>query len=61
MPKIFEQLLLIYSKYKQDSLVNYLHKLIIPKFNAFDELELLENSISKRIGNDIIFDDEKKN
>ena len=60
MAKMFEQLLLIYSKYKQDTLVNYLHKLTIPKFNAFDELEKVENSISKRIGNDIIYDDEKK-
>ena len=59
MAKMFEQLLLIYCKFKQDTLVNYLHKLVIPKFNAFDELEQLEKSISKRIGNDIIYDNEK--
>ena len=58
--KMFNQLLLIYATYKQDELVNYLHKLLIPKFNAFDELEKLENSISKRIGNDIVYDEEKK-
>ena len=40
--------------------MNYLHKLLIPKFNAFDELEKLENSIAKRIGNDIVYDEEKK-
>ena len=61
MAKMFDQLLLIYSTYKQDTLVNYLHKLLIPKFNAFDELEKLENAISKKIGNDIIYDQEKKN
>ena len=60
MAKIFDQLLLIYATYKQDGLVNYLHKLLIPKFNAFDELEKLENAISKKIGNDVIYDDEKK-
>ena len=60
MAKIFDQLLLIYATYKQDGLVNYLHKLLIPKFNAFDELGKLENAISKKIGNDVIYDDEKK-
>ena len=61
MAKMFSQLLLIYATYKQDELVNYLHKLVfIPKCNAFDELEKLETSISKKIGNDIIFDEEKK-
>ena len=58
--KMFDQLLLIYATYKQDTLVNYLHKLLIPKYNAFDELEKLENVISKKIGNDVIYDDEKK-
>ena len=58
--KMFNQLLLIYATYKQDILVEYLHKLLIPKCNAFDELEKLENSISKRIGNEIQYDEEKK-
>ena len=58
--KMFHQLLLIYATYKQDLLVEYLHKLLIPKFNAFDELEKLENSITKRIGNEIQYDEEKK-
>ena len=58
--KMFNQLLIIYTTYKQYELVNYLHKLLIPKFNAFDELEKIENSISKRIGNDNEFDEEKK-
>ena len=58
--KMFYQLLLIYTTYKQYELVNYLHKLLIPKFNAFNELEKLENSISKRIGNDNEYDEEKK-
>ena len=57
---MFYQLLLIYTTYKQYELVNYLHKLLIPKFNAFNELEMLENSISKRIGNDNEYDEEKK-
>ena len=57
---MFNQLLIIYTTYKQYELVNYLHKLLIPKFNAFDELEKIENSISKRIGNDNEFDEEKK-
>ncbi len=60
MAKMFDQLLLIYATYKQDTLVNYLHKLLIPKYNAFDELEKLEDAISKKIGNDVIYDDEKK-
>ena len=60
MVQMFNQLQLIYSTYKQDTLVKYLHKLLIPKFNAFDELEKLENSISKRIGNEIQYDEEKK-
>lgn len=60
MANIFEQLLIIYATYKQDKLVNFLHKLLIPKFNAFDELEKLEKSISKIIGNDIEYDEEKK-
>ena len=58
--KMFNQLLLIYATYKQDLLVEYLHKLLIPKFNAFDELEKLENCISKKIGNEIQYDEEKK-
>jgi len=37
-----------------------LHKLLIPKFNAGDELEKLEKSISKRIGDEIQYDEEKK-
>ena len=60
MAKMFSQLLLIYSTYKQDGLVNHLHKLLIPKFNAFDELEKLESIISSKIGNDIQYDEEKK-
>ena len=58
--KMFVQLLLIYSTYKQEELVENLHKLLIPKFNAGDELDKLEKSISKRIGNDIQYDEEKK-
>ena len=60
MAKMFYQLLLIYSTYKQDELVQFLHKLLVPKFNSFDELEKLENSISEKIGNDVQYDDEKK-
>ena len=58
--KMFVQLLLIYSTYKQEDLVENLHKLLIPKFNAGDELEKLEKSISKRIGDEIQYDEEKK-
>ena len=58
--KMFTQLQLIYATYKQDILVKYLHKLLIPKFNAFDELEKLEDVISKKIGNEIQYDEEKK-
>jgi hypothetical protein len=58
--KMFNQLLLIYATYKQDLLVEYLHKLLIPKFNAFDELEKLEDCISNKIGNEIQYDEEKK-
>ena len=58
--KMFIQLLLIYSTYKLDELVESLHKLLIAKFNGGEELEKLENSISKRIGNDIQYDEEKK-
>ena len=58
--KMFIQLLLIYSTYKQEGLVESLHKLLISKFNAYDELDKIENSISKRIGNDIQYDEEKK-
>ena len=58
--KMFIQLLLIYSTYKQEGLVENLFKLLIAKFNAYDELEKLENSITKRIGNDIQYDEEKK-
>ena len=58
--KMFVQLLLIYSTYKQEGLVENLHKLLIAKFNAYDELEKLEISISKRIGNDVQYDEEKK-
>ena len=58
--KMFVQLLLIYSTYEQEGLVENLHKLLIAKFNAYDELEKLEKSITKRIGNDIQYDEEKK-
>ena len=58
--KMFIQLLLIYSTYKQDGLIQSLHKLLMAKFNAYDELDKLENSISKRIGNDVQYDEEKK-
>ena len=58
--KMFNQLLLIYATYKQDILVEYLHKLLIPKFNAFDELDKLEISISNKIGNEFQYDEEKK-
>ena len=58
--KMFIQLMLIYSTYNQEGLVENLHKLLIPKFNARDELEKLENSIVKRIGNDEQYDEEKK-
>ena len=58
--KMFIQLLLIYYTYKQHGLAESLHKLLIAKFNASDELEKLENSISKRIGNDVQYDEEKK-
>jgi len=58
--KMFNQLLLIYATYKQDLLVEYLHKLLIPKFNAFDELDKLENIISNKIGNEVQYDEEKK-
>lgn len=58
--KMFIQLLLIYYTYKQHGLAKSLHKLLIAKFNASDELEKLENSISKRIGNDVQYDEEKK-
>ena len=58
--KMFHQLLIIYATYKQDTLVEYLHKLLIPKFNSFDELEKLENAISDKIGNEIQYDEEKK-
>ena len=58
--KMFIQLMLIYSTYNQEGLVENLHKLLIPKFNARDELEKLEISIAKRIGNDEQYDEEKK-
>ena len=58
--KMFIQLLIIYSTYKQEGLVENLFKLLIAKFNAYDELDKLENSITKRIGNDIQYDEEKK-
>ena len=58
--KMFIQLLLIYSTYKQDGLIESLHKLLMAKFNGRGELEKLENSISKRIGDDIQYDEEKK-
>ena len=58
--KMFIQLLLIYSTYKQNGLIESLHKLLMAKFNARGELEKLEISISKRIGDDVQYDEEKK-
>ena len=58
--KMFVQLLLIYSTYKQEGLVENLHKLLIAKFNASDELDKLEKVITKYIGNDVQYDEEKK-